>query len=93
MRLNLVPVDFVVEAIAALSSDGAAQGKTLAIADPSPLTTAELFDAIAKEMTGRKSEFDPPPRLVEWFLSHRISPPITGLPNSRRAVLFYRADL
>jgi thioester reductase-like protein len=81
VRLNLVPVDFVVDAIVALSRDKRAIGKTLAIADPQPLTTAELFDAIAKEMTGRKSEFNPPPRIIEKFLLSSVSPPLTGLPN------------
>ena len=82
VRLNLVPVDFVVEAIAALARDKKAIGKTVAIADPEPLTTAELFDAIAKDMTGRKSEFGPPVKLAEWFLNTRISPPLTGLPHA-----------
>ncbi len=81
VRLNLVPVDFVVDGIAALSRDPKARGRTVALADPSPLTTAELFDVLSMEMTGRKSEFTPPPRLVEWFLGLRISPPITGLPH------------
>jgi thioester reductase-like protein len=81
VRLNLVPVDFVADAIAALSNDPSTLGKTLQIADPSPLTTAELFDAIAKELTGRKSEFRPPTRLVEWMLERSISPPLTGLPD------------
>jgi thioester reductase-like protein len=82
VRLNLVPVDFVVESIAALSKDPAAIGKTIALADPHPLTTAGLFDAIVKNMTGRKSEFGPPPKITEWFLSKPFSPPITGLPHS-----------
>ena len=81
VRLNLVPVDFVVDAIAALANDPSTLGKTLQIADPSPLTTAELFDAIANEMTGRKSEFRPPANLVEWMLERSISPPLTGLPD------------
>ena len=81
VRLNLVPVDFVVGAIAALASDKHAVGKTIALADPQPLTTAELFDAIAKELTGRKSEFGPPTKLAEWFLNTSISPAITGLPH------------
>lgn len=81
VRLNLVPVDFVVAAIAALARDKKAKGKTVALADPAPLTTAELFDVIAKDMTGRKSEFSPPPKLVEWFLGLGISPPVTGLPH------------
>lgn len=81
VRLNLVPVDFVVDGIAALARDEAAVGQTIALADPAPLTTAELFDVLAREMTDRKSEFTPPPKLVEWFLSLSISPPITGLPH------------
>lgn len=81
VRLNLVPVDFVVDAIAALARDRAADGKTLAIADPNPLTTSQLFDVIAKDLTGRKSEFHPPAWLVEWSLLLGISPRLTGLPH------------
>ncbi|CAN5365942.1 SDR family oxidoreductase [soil metagenome] len=81
VRLNLVPVDFVVDGIVALARDKSAIGKTLALADPEPLTTAELFDQIAKDLTGRKSEFGPPVRLAEWFLNTGISPFITGLPH------------
>ena len=82
VRLNLVPVDFVVDAIAALARDKGSVGKTLALADPDPLTTAELFDAIAKDISGRKSEFALPARLAEWFLNTRLSPLITGLPHN-----------
>jgi len=82
VRLNMVPVDFVVDAIVALAHDKAAVGKTIALADPRPMTTAELFDAIAKDMTGRKSEFSPSPSLTEWFLNTGVSPKITGLPHS-----------
>jgi thioester reductase-like protein len=82
VRLNLVPVDFVVKAMAALARHKRAVGKTIALADPKPRTTAEIFDAITAEMIGRKSEFSPPARLTEWFLNTRISPVITGLPHS-----------
>ena len=81
VRLNLVPVDFVVDAIIALAYDRDAVGKTVALADPEPLSTAELFDVIAKDLTGRKSEFSPPESLTQWFLNTRISPVITGLPH------------
>ena len=89
VRLNLVPVDFVVDAIAALAHDKEAVGKTIALADPDPLTTAELFDAIAKDMSGRKSEFALPPRFAEWFLNARISPAITGLPHHAVPYFFH----
>ncbi len=80
VRLNLVPVDFVVEAIAALSADEQAVGKTIALADPHPLTTSKLFDAIAEKLSGKRSLVTPPPPLVRKTLSMSISPPISGLP-------------
>jgi thioester reductase-like protein len=81
VKLNLVPVDFVVESIAALSADEKAVGKTIALADPDPLTTSQLFDTIAETMTRSRSAFTPPPRLVEWSLMRSFSPPVTGLPH------------
>ncbi|HEX8293713.1 MAG TPA: SDR family oxidoreductase, partial [Pyrinomonadaceae bacterium] len=48
VRLNVVPVDFVVEALALLAADGRASGATVQLADPDPLTTRELFDIISE---------------------------------------------
>src|SRR5882762_7175972 len=47
VSLNLVPVDFVVEAMTALAKDARSVGKTVQLADPEPLTTHELFNQIA----------------------------------------------
>ena len=55
VKLNLVPVDFVVDGIAALAFDEPAAGKTIALADPDPLTTEQLFDVIAENLTGKHS--------------------------------------
>ena len=82
VKLNLVPVDFVVEAMAALAKDEKAIGKTVALADPNPLTTEQLFEAIVQAMTGKKSAFKPPAALVEKSLLLPFSPSITGLPHS-----------
>lgn len=82
VRLNLVPVDFVVDGIAALSGDQAAIGKTVALADPAPLATAELFDAIAMELSGKGSVIAPPASLTEWSLMLPTTPSITGLPHA-----------
>ncbi|HMJ07637.1 MAG TPA: SDR family oxidoreductase, partial [Pyrinomonadaceae bacterium] len=82
VRLNLVPVDFVVDAIAVLSSDENAVGKTFALADPAPLTTAELFDVLAEKMTGKRSVIKPPPALIQNSLLMPVAPPVTGLPHS-----------
>lgn len=82
VRLNLVPVDFVVDAIATLADDANSIAKTIAIADPDPLTTAELFDLIAEKISGKSSAFSPPPWLVQRFLMSPVSPAVTGLPHS-----------
>ena len=80
VRLNLVPVDFVVESIAALAKDKTAVGKTIALADPNPLTTEELFDTISEALTGKKSIVKPPEKLVEASLMLPFSPVLSGLP-------------
>lgn len=82
VRLNLVPVDFVVDAIAALAFDDEARGKTIALADPSPLSTSELFDVIAERLVGKRSAVVPPSALVEWALMLAGTPKLTGLPHS-----------
>lgn len=82
VRLNLVPVDFVVDGIAALSRDENAAGKTIALADPNPLATSELFDAIAESLSGKRSVISPPPGLTQWSLMLPFSPTISGLPHS-----------
>lgn len=82
VTLNLVPVDFVVESIAVLSRDENAVGKTVALADPNPLTTEQLFDAIADSLTGKKSAVKLPPALTEKSLMFPVAPAVSGLPHS-----------
>jgi thioester reductase-like protein len=79
--LNLVPVDYVVNAMGALAFDDKAIGKTVQLADPHPLTTYQLFDAIAKAINGGRSRITPPPSWVQFFLMLPPSPKITGLPH------------
>lgn len=81
VKLNLVPVDFVVDAIAAVSEDKTAVGQTLQIADSAPLTTRELFDTISKHLANRKSAISFPTALVEKSLMLPITPALSGLPH------------
>lgn len=82
VRLNLVPVDFVVDGMLALATDERAAGATVQLADPDPLTTFDLFDVFALEVSGRKSRFALPPKLVQSALMLPFSPMITSLPHS-----------
>jgi thioester reductase-like protein len=81
VSLNLVPVDFVVDAMAALAFDERAIGKTLQLADPSPLTTNQLFNAIAKSIDDHHSRITAPAKWVRFFLMLPPSPRISGLPH------------
>lgn len=82
VRLNLVPVDFIVESLSALARDARAFGKALHLADPNPLSTRELFDVIAQEIVGHPSRLTLPAGLVELALMSPPSPALTGLPHS-----------
>ena len=81
VSLNLVPIDFVVDALVALAFDDAAIGKTLQFADPNPLTTNQLFNAISQSISGRKSKITVPRSWVKFVLMLPPSPRITGLPH------------
>jgi thioester reductase-like protein len=45
---NVVPVDYVVEAMAAAAADPAAEGETLHLVDPDPLSARELVELMAE---------------------------------------------
>ena len=82
VSLNLVPVDFVVQSLAALASDPRTIGKTLQLADPAPLSTYELFNTIARKINGSGSRITLPAPLVHFSLTLPPSPRITGLPRA-----------
>jgi len=81
VRLNVVPVDFVVEAMAALASDDASAGQTVQLADPDPLTTEELFDIISRNLAGRESLVTLPAPVVRTTLNLPLNEKMTGLPR------------
>ncbi len=82
VRLNLVPIDFVIEAMVALAKDDRAIGATVQLADPAPLTTHQLFDEISKAIGGRDSFATVPAGIVYPVLRLPLAPKLTGLPYS-----------
>jgi thioester reductase-like protein len=65
---NVVPVDFVVDAIAAISQDTDAVGETLHLVDPDPLTAKELTTCLSRELAGKEPSFRLPATLVSESL-------------------------
>lgn len=82
VRLNVVPVDFVIEAMATLAKDERAVGSTVHLADPEPLTTYDLFEVISKALAGRGSRLQVPPPLVRSTLGLPFSQAVTGMPRA-----------
>ncbi|HEY3357317.1 MAG TPA: SDR family oxidoreductase [Polyangia bacterium] len=67
-NLNLVPVDFVVDAMAELWVNDEALGQTIHVADPYPHTGREVLGGILETMGFRKPVLDAPPALLEASL-------------------------
>jgi thioester reductase-like protein len=67
-RVNIVPSDFVIDAIAHLSGLPHAAGRTYQLADPDPLTLSQLLDVIARA-TGKRIRTVPLPRkMAKWSI-------------------------
>ena len=65
---NVVPVDFVVDALVAGSRSADAVGETLHLVDPEPVTASQLLTTLAREYAGREPAYRLPPWLVETSL-------------------------
>jgi thioester reductase-like protein len=65
---NVVPVDFVVDALASVSAEPAAEGATLHLVDPDPVSARELLTLLSHEYAGKGPAYKVPPRLVESSL-------------------------
>jgi thioester reductase-like protein len=90
VSLNLVPVDFVVEAMSELARDPLSVGKTVQLADPNPLTTRELFNTIAQSIAGKEARFTLPASIVQTSLMLPLAPKITDLPHSAVPYFFLK---
>ena len=65
---NVVPVDFVVDAIAVAGADPAMVGETLHLVDPDPVTARQLVEVLAQEYAGRAPRGKLPPGLAQGSL-------------------------
>ena len=68
---NVVPVDFVVDAMVALGNLDAAAGETIHLCDPEPVTSAELVEILAELYAQRRPSYRLPPRSVSSALRFR----------------------
>jgi thioester reductase-like protein len=83
VRFNMVPSDFVIDAIDHLSGLDASAGRTYQLADPRPLTVDELLDEMLRAVGRRGIRVPLPRRLTTWALAN-IGPleRFVGIPAS-----------
>ncbi len=65
---NVVPVDFIVAAIVAASTDEVAEGETLHLVDPDPISAAELASVLSREYAGKEPSLRVPGPMLEQSL-------------------------
>jgi nucleoside-diphosphate-sugar epimerase len=65
---NVVPVDFVLDAMLAGAREPAAVGQTFHLVDPEPVTAAELLRILAEAYAGRAPSYRLPAGLIEAAL-------------------------
>ena len=78
---NVVPVDFVVSAIVAASTDDAASGEVLHLVDPEPISAAELAGLLSRLYAGREPTLRVPGPVLERSLQiRRVRDYFSGAP-------------
>jgi thioester reductase-like protein len=65
---NVVPVDFIIDAMTAADDAPELVGSTLHLVDPEPISAAEVFDLLAREYAGRPTAYRLAPSLVAGAL-------------------------
>ena len=82
--LNLVPIDFVVDAGCAIARDARSVGRTFHLVDPHPLTTRGVFERIAQEAGRPMPRGSVPTRVAAALLR---APGLNQLTSAPRAFL------
>jgi thioester reductase-like protein len=70
--VNVVPVDFVIDAIAAATRDAGAVGHTLHLVDREPVASAEMVRLLCREYDGSAPNLRLPAALVDQSLRLRL---------------------
>jgi thioester reductase-like protein len=82
--LNVVPVDFVVNAVWRLSHDPRAAGRTFHLVDPNPMSARRVYELIAEKVNKR---------LPKFTLSARAADAMLRLPGLERLMRPQRAAI
>ena len=90
-KVNVVPVDFVVNATLAIWQNPKNLGKCYALADPNPIETKELYVETIKQLGARGPLGKVPPHFMEWLLSFKTIRNFLGVP--RQILSYFNHDV
>ncbi len=88
--LNVVPVDFVVEAARAIAENPAGAGRTVHLVDPCPLSARRVYEMIAERAGKRLPPVSVPARVFEALLQ---LPLLERLARAHRPAIEYVSHL
>ena len=84
---NVVPVDFVIDALVAGAGDSEAVGATLHLVDPDPITAHDVAEVFAEHYAGRRTRYRVSARLVQESL--RFAPVRKAMGGAPRESIIY----
>ena len=90
VRFQMVPVDFIVAALATLGAKTGAAGKTFHLTDPEPCTTAEIFDLFSEALFHHRSWMRVPQTLTSIVTESGLAEPL-GLQRQAGPYFFHEA--
>ena len=88
--VNIVPVDFVVQALAYLGQKENLDGQVFHVADPNPMRAREIIDATLKVLNHAPAIASVPASLVEKLFSNSGVEKLSGIP--REALDYFNHD-
>ena len=90
--INLVPVDFLVEAMAEIGNSPAALGKTFHLADPNPHTSGEVLEKIIEVLGMAGLVATVPHKLIEAALGVKMVRGLMGIPQEQVTYMNHNVD-
>lgn len=84
--LNVVPVDFVVDAVWSISRNPKAVGRTVHLVDPNPMSARRVYELIAQKANKRLPAFSIPAKAADVMLR---MPLLEKLARPQRAAINY----
>lgn len=94
--LHMVPVDFVVSAVAALHRDPRARGRTFHLVDPCPMSARRLYETVARKVRRKLPRSSVSSRAAEALLKmpfiERLTRPQRAMVSILNQLTFYNCQ-